>query len=121
MASTETHSAACQNCGSSFDALAAAWCSCLVTERTLVCPHCRQCFCKAPAAYKSRFWSSAPKALWDRKFKEHHEDFTPPANPEPDAVTRPLVLVVDDEKAIQRVAARVIQSLGYGIVLAHNG
>ena len=64
-----------------FDALDASWCSCLVTERTLVCPHCLQCFCKAPAAYKSRFWSNAPKALWDRKFKEHNEDFTPPANP----------------------------------------
>jgi CheY-like chemotaxis protein len=121
MATPETYSAACQNCGSAFDTLDAPWCSCLVTERTLVCPHCLQCFCKAPASYKSRFWSSAPKGLWDRKFKEHHEDFTPPANPEPDAVTRPLVLVVDDEKDIQRVASRVIQSLGYGLVLAHNG
>jgi CheY-like chemotaxis protein len=121
MATPETYSAACQNCGSAFDTLDASWCSCLVTERTLVCPHCLQCFCRAPAAYKSRFWSSAPNALWDRKFKEHHEDFTPPANPEPDAVTRPLVLVVDDEKDIQRVASRVIQSLGYGLVLAHNG
>jgi CheY-like chemotaxis protein len=121
MATPETYSAACSNCGSSFDALAAPWCSCLVTARTLACPHCLQCFCKAPTAYKSRFWSSAPKALWDRKFKEHHEDFTAPANPEPDAVTRPLVLVVDDEKDIQRVASRVIQSLGYGLLLAHNG
>jgi CheY-like chemotaxis protein len=86
-----------------------------------MCPQCLQCFCKAPAAYKSRFWSSAPKPLWDRKFKEHNEDFTPPANPDPDAVSRPLVLVVDDEKDIQRVATRVIQSLGYGLVLAHNG
>jgi CheY-like chemotaxis protein len=31
------------------------------------------------------------------------------------------VLLVDDEKDIQRVASRVIQSLGYGLVLAHNG
>lgn len=121
VATPETYSAACQNCGSTFDALDASWCSCLVTERTLICPHCLQCFCKAPAAYKSRFWSNAPKALWDRKFKEHNEDFTPPENPDPDTVARPLVLVVDDEKDIQRVASRVIQSLGYGLVLAHNG
>jgi CheY-like chemotaxis protein len=31
------------------------------------------------------------------------------------------VLLVDDEKDIQRVASRVIQSLGYGLVLGHNG
>jgi CheY-like chemotaxis protein len=121
MATPETYSAACQNCGSTFDALDAPWCSCLVTERTLVCPHCLQCFCKGPAAYKSRFWSNAPKALWDRKFKEHHEDFTPPSDPGPDEIARPLVLVVDDEKDIQRVASRVIQSLGYGLLVAHNG
>jgi CheY-like chemotaxis protein len=121
VATPETYSVACHNCQGEFDALDATWCSCLVTERTLVCPQCLQCFCKAPAAYKSRFWSSAPKGLWDRKFKEHNEDFQPPANPEPDAVSRPLVLVVDDEKDIQRVATRVILSLGYGLVLAHNG
>ena len=121
MATPETYSAACQNCGSAFDPLDAPWCSCLVTERTLVCPHCLQCFCKAPAAYKSKLWSAAPKQLWDRKLNERREEFIPPPNPAPDAVVRPLVLVVDDEKDIQRVASRVIQSLGYGLVLAHNG
>ena len=121
METPETYSVACHHCGSTFDALESSWCSCLVSERTLVCPHCLHCFCKAPAGYKSRFWSNAPKALWDRKFKEHHEDFTPPTNPDPDEVSRPLVLLVDDEKDIQRVASRVIQSLGYGLVLGHNG
>jgi CheY-like chemotaxis protein len=121
MATEETYSVACATCQATFDALDTTWCSCLVSERTLVCPHCLQCFCKAPASYKSRFWSEAPKALWDLKFKEHHEQFTPPVNPDPDSVTRPLVLVVDDEVDIQRVATRVIESLGYGLVLAKNG
>ena len=31
------------------------------------------------------------------------------------------MLVVDDEKDIQRVATRVIESLGYGLVVAHDG
>jgi len=92
-----------------------------VSERTLVCPHCLKCFCTAPAAYKSRFWSSAPRALWDVKFKEHHEDSARAPNPEPDQVTRPLVLVVDDEKDILRVATRVVESLGYGLILAGHG
>jgi CheY-like chemotaxis protein len=121
MATEETYSVACHNCQAAFDALDTTWCSCLVSERTLVCPHCLQCFCKAPTSYKSRFWSEAPKALWDLKFKEHHEQFTPHVNPDPDSVTRPLVLVVDDEMDIQRVATRVIESLGYGLVLARNG
>lgn len=121
MATPETYSVACPRCRASYDAMAAEWCSCLVAERTFECPHCRQCFCKSPPAIKSRFWSAAPKALWDRKFQEHHQDFTPRPNPEPEAALRPLVLVVDDEKDIQRVATRVIDSLGYGLLLARNG
>ena len=117
----ETYSVSCHNCVISFDAVAAPWCSCLFTERTLDCPHCGKCFCKAPVAYKSRFWSSAPKILWDRKFQEHNADFTPQPNPDPETASRPLVLVVDDEKDIQRVASRVIESLGYGLVLARDG
>jgi CheY-like chemotaxis protein len=111
----------CASCRASFDALEAPWCSCLVTERTLVCPTCLTCFCKAPAAYKQRFWSGAPKSLWDRKFAEHNEAFTPRANPTPEEAPRPLVLLVDDEPDIQRVASRVIDSLGYGLVLGRNG
>ena len=121
VATPESYSVACHNCGSGFDALDASWCSCLVTERTLECPRCGRCFCKAPPAYKSRFWSEAPKSLWDRKFAEHQGAFEPRANPEPEAAPRPLVLVVDDEKDIQRVATRVIESLGYGLVVAHDG
>jgi CheY-like chemotaxis protein len=115
------YSVACFNCQASFDALEATFCSCLATERSLVCPHCLECFCKAVPAYKQKFWREAPKALWQRKFLEHGAEYTPPPNPEPDAVERPLVLVVDDEKDILRVAARVIQGLGYGLILASDG
>lgn len=117
----ETHSVACYACQSSFDALAASWCSCLVSERTLVCPTCASCFCKAPAVYKRGFWSAAPRALWDRKFSEHHTAFEPKPNPEVDAVVRPLVLVVDDEPDILRTAIQSIESLGYGTIFARNG
>src|SRR5437667_8340810 len=50
----------CVNCGESFDALEADWCSCLTRHRTLVCTNCLTCFCKAPEAYKERFWTAAP-------------------------------------------------------------
>jgi CheY-like chemotaxis protein len=121
MAETAAYDVECASCRASFDALEASWCSCLVSERTLVCPHCLTCFCKAPAAYKQRFWSSAPKLLWDRKFAEHHEDSAPRPNPSPEEAARPLVLLVDDEPDIQRVATRVIDSLGYGLVVGRNG
>lgn len=121
MVDSETYEVACQKCKASFDALQAAWCSCLVTERTFVCPSCGACFCKAPPSYKQKFWAGAPKALWDRKLDEKREPYAPPENPAPGAATRPLVLLVEDEKDIRRVAVRVIQGLGYGLVIAHDG
>ena len=119
--SAERYSVACHRCHHSFDALQAEWCSCLVTERSLVCPSCQACFCQAPPPYKSSFWSRAPRSLWDRKFAEHNADFTPKPNPEPADVVRPLVLVVDDEKDILRIAIRTIEAVGYGVVHAANG
>ena len=120
-AAAERYEAACHHCQATFDALSASWCSCLVTERSLVCPECRSCFCQAPPPYKQGFWSKAPKSLWDRKFAEHHSDFVPKPNPEPGDVVRPLVLVVDDEKDILRLAIRSIEALGYGVVHARDG
>jgi CheY-like chemotaxis protein len=111
----------CQACRGRFDALGASWCSCLVTQRTLVCSSCGACFCKAPAAYKQKFWSAAPKHLWDRNFEEHHVSFVPGAQPSLAEVARPLVLVVDDERDIQRIASRAIESLGYGVILGRTG
>jgi CheY-like chemotaxis protein len=115
------YTVACEKCKARFDALKAEWCSCLVSERSFACPSCGSCFCKAAAAYKHKFWSGAPKAMWDRKLAERSDTYEPPANPAPGAAQRPLVLLVDDEKDIQRVAIRVLQELGYGVVLARNG
>ncbi len=111
----------CFNCRSEFEPLDAAWCNCLVTKRTFVCPSCLNCFCTAPPAYKQKFWESAPKALWARSEAEHSGKFEAPENPTPAAAARPLVLVVDDEPDIQKMALRAVEGLGYGAVLARNG
>ena len=111
----------CHKCRLPFDALQASWCSCLGSERTFACPSCGTCFCKAPLAYKSKFWAGAPKELWDRKLEEKRQPFDPPPNPAPGEALRPLVLLVDDEKDVQRVAIRVIDALGYGVVLGRDG
>jgi len=42
-------------------------------------------------------------------------------NAPPDEVGRPLVLLVDDKPEIREVAIRVIEILGYGLVVAKNG
>lgn len=117
----QTYVVSCHACRAAFDALDTPWCSCLVSERTLVCPTCLDCFCKAKPQYKQAFWRGAPRSLWDRKLNEHQQSVQLPENPSPADVARPLVLLVDDEKDIQRVAASAILGLGYGLVVARNG
>jgi CheY-like chemotaxis protein len=119
--SKETYLVHCSSCQAPFDAFDTPWCSCLVTERTLVCPSCLTCFCKAPASYKQKFWSEAPKSFWEVKLQEHSAEPTPTPNSPPDNLVRPLVLLVDDEKDIRKIASRVIESLGYGLIVGHNG
>lgn len=113
--------APCHACKGTFDALTAEFCSCLACERTLVCPGCGSCSCAAPADFKRRFWTGAPRQLWDRKLAEHRRAAEPPANPAPEEVVRPLVLLVDDEADIRRLAVLEIQALGYGVVQARDG
>lgn len=109
----------CFTCRAWFDALRADWCQCVSKERSLVCPDCLRCFCSAPNFYKQRFWAAASEELWQRKLQERRTELI--VNPDPVAVTRPLVLVVDDEREIHGVAKRAIDALGYGVVFARNG
>jgi CheY-like chemotaxis protein len=111
----------CSACGTSFNALSAPWCSCLATERTFVCSGCGKCFCQAPRAYRQKFWSDAPPALWEAKLKEHHRPAEQAPNPPPESVLRPLLLIVDDEPGIRRMAAKAATRLGYGVIEAGDG
>lgn len=110
----------CHKCQARFDALAAPWCHCLVSERSLECPSCGSCFCKAPA-FKQTFWKGAPPEMRERRTQEAREAFSAPELPGPDRMKRPLVLLVDDERLIQRVAVRTIEALGYGVLVAQDG
>jgi CheY-like chemotaxis protein len=111
----------CFNCRGIYDAMEAEWCSCLTRERSLVCANCLTCFCKAPPAYKERFWLEAPASLFERKTAELKRHKSPAPNPSPDFVTRPLVLLVEDDEDIQRIVERVTAKLGYGFIAAANG
>ena len=110
----------CHKCQSRFDALEAQWCHCLVSERSVECPSCKSCSCKEPAVIAT-FWTGAPPEMRDRRNIERNLAFSAPQAAAPGALKRPLVLLVDDESIIQRVATRVIETLGYGVLVATNG
>jgi CheY-like chemotaxis protein len=119
----ETHEIRCSNCVCTFDALEAGWCSCLVPTRSLVCPHCLRCFCKATHRYKQDFWATAPESLWAKRMATHvgaaHLKTGPPTDPS--ELPRPLVLVVEDDPRIHRMTAEAIDDLGYGYLGARDG
>jgi CheY-like chemotaxis protein len=111
----------CHACGATYDTLGAAWCNCIVKERTLVCAACEQCFCRADLEYKRNIWTAAPEALWERKVRNARQLFALPDNPPPESVTRPLVLVVDDDRDIRSLATHLITGWGFGCIHSANG
>lgn len=111
----------CSNCGNTFDALESAWCSCLVASRTLVCPHCLKCFCKASRAYKQKFWASAPDTLWKRRAASHGETGSSSTTGTPGEDLRPLVLVVEDDPEVRQMVTSAVEKLGYNVIVAKNG
>ena len=121
-ASDAAYQIGCFNCRVGFDASDADWCSCLTKERTLVCTNCLTCFCKAPPAYKEKFWVEAPPRLFERKSADARRGEQPLLeNPSVAEVRRPLVLSVEDDEDIQRIVQRVCNNLGYGFLSALNG
>jgi len=117
----KTYVVACHHCQADFDALAGRWCACLDDKRTIICPRCGQCFCRAPAAYKRRFWERAPQSLWDRRLAERPEPYALSPNPRPEDLGRPLILLVEDDPDVQRITIRAIKELGYEVILGRNG
>jgi CheY-like chemotaxis protein len=117
---SESYEIKCYHCKNSFDALDAVWCNCLAAERTLVCPNCLHCFCKATREYLNEFWDGAPQAIWDKKVAERKSLLLPP-NPISDSAIRPIVLVVDDDELVLKLAVKAIQSFGYTVVFARDG
>ncbi len=119
METATSYTVTCSSCSKEFDALAEPWCECLYKDRTIRCPHCGKCFCTAPLSVKHRFWVDAPAAMWERKRAERSRfSFE---NPPAETLTRPFVLVVDDEDEIRAVAVRAVQELGLAVIVARNG
>jgi CheY-like chemotaxis protein len=109
----------CTSCGKPYDALKAPDCSCLQPVRSVRCPNCAACFCD-DAAQLERFWKDAPPELWNRRRAAAAAVSTSENNAAAD-ITRPLVLFADDDPTGRAIASRVIQTLGFGVVVAVNG
>lgn len=107
----------CRSCGRPYDAEKASECNCLQPVRSLRCPNCAACFCAAGREAVDEFWRHAPPAVWQRRMARPE---VTPAAPEPD-VDRAVVLFADDDPVARAIAAQVIRSAGYGVVLAENG
>jgi CheY-like chemotaxis protein len=111
----------CFNCQQTFDATHAEWCSCVGRDNTLLCQHCGGCFCKAPAAYRERFWIDAPPSLFERKMIGSKRNLGARSNPAPAEVKRPLVLLVEDDENVQLIVRTVVSNMGYGFVVGADG
>lgn len=112
----EPHLVGCHNCEKKFDLLAARWCGCDGTPRTLTCPHCLQCFCRAGARYRERLWTSAPKSLREstNRFRLGDGDAARPSA-FPAAMLVPRVLIVDDEEDMRSLVACYVEQMGYAV------
>ncbi|MFL6244506.1 MAG: response regulator [Thermoanaerobaculia bacterium] len=118
---TDTYEVCCFNCQQTFDATRADWCSCVGRDNTLVCHHCGGCFCKAPAAYRERFWIDAPPSLFERKMIGSKRNLGARSNPAPAEVKRPLILLVEDDENVQLIVRTVVSNMGYGFVVGADG
>ena len=117
----EPYARLCGRCGRPYDAASSAWCECITDHPTLVCPHCRACFCDASREEITAFWNDAPPSLWRRRLKRRLEREEEPPSQEGNPLRRPLILVADDNDDARLISFRVLEELGYGVVLARDG
>jgi CheY-like chemotaxis protein len=115
----ENYFISCYNCSVPYDALDAAWCSCIGGSQTVICPSCLRCFCRADRKYLDGFWTHAPQVVWDNKIKLEKEVRSYATHGTEDH--RPLVLVIDDEPLIRNMAVMTIEKLGYQTIAARDG
>jgi len=113
-----TYEVACATCGDMFDAARADWCGC-ARDNTLVCEHCGKCFCHSPE-YRERFWAGAPAMLFERKMIGAMRDGVPAPDPPPSHAKRPLVVLLEDDEAIQLIVRTVVTTLGYRFIASEN-
>jgi CheY-like chemotaxis protein len=102
----------CYTCAQQFDATQAEWCGCEMKTRTLKCPRCASCFCRATPRYKERFWEIAPGSLAGNTNRFRLGDGEIVLHTGPAA---PRVLIVDDEEHIRSLIVCYVEQMGYDV------
>jgi len=96
----------CFSCDAINRATKNRWCGCVGSESSLVCEKCGVCFCNAPNVWKKKFWTK-----FDNVAKKPHKiDHA-----------RPIILIIDDDRVIHSVAARVLADFPGTILHAYDG
>lgn len=109
----------CQHCDESYAAASATICDCVTEHRSLRCPSCDRCSCSGRTVeIRRRFQNASPEELQHVK-AEVLRSTTLGAVPE--NLTRPLVVVADDNFDIRNVVKRLLTDLGYGVIVVENG
>jgi len=111
----------CSLCNNVHDATRSSWCDCLTDNPTVVCPHCQRCLCGEDPTARVRFWQSAPPVMWVRRLRCLSMELQEPPFLLGNPIRRPLVLLVDDERLTRLIAFKVLEALGYGVLLAEDG
>lgn len=106
----------CPTCGKDYDALKATDCSCIQPVRSVRCTNCAACLCQHKERL-DRFWREAPAELRQRL----REPVAAAVTPTRAAGRTPTVLFADDDPTGRVIATRVIESLGFAVVVAADG
>lgn len=113
--------ATCPSCRKTYDAASVDFCDCVTSARSPRCPYCQKCLCKLPKEAQQAFWEGAPPVLWQKKMELRRTGTTASPTDETLELKRPLVLVAEDEAVTRRVAQRVLEKLGYGVLAVERG
>lgn len=121
LAKPSESSVTCPNCFNTYDARTVPFCDCLTQARTPRCPHCGLCICKLLPDQQRVFWHTAPELLYRRRLAAQRESQAATGSASGRSLKRPLVLVAEDEPTTRTVAQRVLERIGYGVLLADRG
>jgi CheY-like chemotaxis protein len=94
------------------------WCSCAGADQTLVCGGCGTCFCDAPAAWKREFWDNASAELRGRRTSDRP---TVPLTLVGQTPTRPVILLIDDERIVHSIVSKVLAGFSGTLLHAYDG
>ncbi len=117
----EENAVLCPACGHRYDGASVEFCTCLASTPSPVCPECGKCLCQLPKKVQQAFWEKAPPVLFRRKMAQRSERTKASPARAGQVLKRPLVLVAEDEAVTLRVAQRVLEKMGYGVLVAERG